>query len=166
MRINSSRISDRACIIFSPRRALTVVANSAGPKACPSSSSLPIPPPPPPPLDSSICSTSPSASSSLDHSCGSRSSFQNDSLTSRSVLSSGPSMSSLLCSRGGVLMCRCVCRLELEARDAIEWVDKNESCLEGWFVGIYAFFVCSLVQVRSSLVSILSASNGLLSSRN
>lgn len=43
-----------------------------------------------------------------------------------------------------------LCRLESEARDAIEWVDKNESCLEGWFVGIYAFFVCSLVQVSST----------------
>lgn len=31
---------------------------------------------------------------------------------------------------------------------AIEWVDKNESCLEGWFVGIYAFFISSLIQVR------------------
>lgn len=42
-------------------------------------------------------------------------------------------------------------QLEGEARDAIEWVDKNESCLEGWFVGIYAFFICSLVQVSHSL---------------
>lgn len=37
--------------------------------------------------------------------------------------------------------------LEQEARETIEWVDQNESCLEGWFVGLYSFFVCSLVQV-------------------
>lgn len=36
--------------------------------------------------------------------------------------------------------------VEAEAREAIEWVDKNESCLEGWFVGTYAFFICSLIQ--------------------
>jgi len=36
--------------------------------------------------------------------------------------------------------------VEAEARLAIEWVDKNESCLEGWFVGTYAFFICSLIQ--------------------
>jgi hypothetical protein len=39
-------------------------------------------------------------------------------------------------------------KLEEESRMAIEWVDKNESCLEGWFVGIYAFFISSLIQVR------------------
>lgn len=44
-------------------------------------------------------------------------------------------------------------KMESEARESIEWVDKNESCLEGWFVGIYAFFVCSLVQVRALRVS-------------
>lgn len=39
-------------------------------------------------------------------------------------------------------------RVEHAAREAIKWVDKNESCLEGWFVGTYSFFVCSLIQVR------------------
>lgn len=38
-------------------------------------------------------------------------------------------------------------QLEMEARQAIEWVDVNESCLEGWFVGLYSFFICALVQV-------------------
>lgn len=38
-------------------------------------------------------------------------------------------------------------KVETESREAIEWVDKNEHILEGWFVGIYSFFVCSLVQV-------------------
>ena len=41
-------------------------------------------------------------------------------------------------------------KLETEAREAIEWVDVNESSLEGWFVGLYSLFVCSLVQVRLS----------------
>lgn len=41
-------------------------------------------------------------------------------------------------------------KLEMEARQAIEWVDLNESCLEGWFVGLYSFFICALVQVSSS----------------
>lgn len=36
--------------------------------------------------------------------------------------------------------------VEGQARQAIEWVDKHESCLEGWFVGIYSFFICSLIQ--------------------
>jgi hypothetical protein len=36
--------------------------------------------------------------------------------------------------------------VEGQARQAIEWVDKHESCLEGWFVGTYSFFVCSLIQ--------------------
>lgn len=39
-------------------------------------------------------------------------------------------------------------KLDCESRAAIEWVDKNESCLEGWFVGIYAFFISSLIQVN------------------
>lgn len=38
-------------------------------------------------------------------------------------------------------------KVESESREAIQWVDKNEHILEGWFVGIYSFFVCSLVQV-------------------
>ncbi|GAA5976454.1 hypothetical protein JCM10908_005505 [Rhodotorula pacifica] len=41
--------------------------------------------------------------------------------------------------------------VEAEAREAIEWVDKNESCLEGWFVGTYAFFICSLIQYHSHI---------------
>ncbi|GAA6062132.1 hypothetical protein JCM10212_003167 [Sporobolomyces blumeae] len=41
--------------------------------------------------------------------------------------------------------------VEAEARQAIEWVDKHESCLEGWFVGIYAFFICSLIQYHSHI---------------
>ncbi|GJN87202.1 hypothetical protein Rhopal_000147-T1 [Rhodotorula paludigena] len=41
--------------------------------------------------------------------------------------------------------------VEHEARLAIEWVDKNESCLEGWFVGTYAFFICSLIQYHSHI---------------
>ncbi|GAA5835100.1 hypothetical protein JCM9279_007200 [Rhodotorula babjevae] len=41
--------------------------------------------------------------------------------------------------------------VEAEARLAIEWVDKNESCLEGWFVGTYAFFICSLIQYHSHI---------------
>jgi len=41
--------------------------------------------------------------------------------------------------------------VEKEAREAIEWVDKNESCLEGWFMGIYAHFLCSLIQYHSHI---------------
>ncbi|GAA6034873.1 hypothetical protein JCM8097_009343 [Rhodosporidiobolus ruineniae] len=41
--------------------------------------------------------------------------------------------------------------VETEAREAIEWVDKNESCLEGWFAGTYAFFICSLIQYHSHI---------------
>jgi hypothetical protein len=41
--------------------------------------------------------------------------------------------------------------VEAEAREAIEWVDKNESCLEGWFAGTYAFFICSLIQYHSHI---------------
>ncbi|CEQ41923.1 SPOSA6832_03680 [Sporobolomyces salmonicolor] len=41
--------------------------------------------------------------------------------------------------------------VETETREAIEWVDKHESCLEGWFVGIYAFFICSLIQYHSHI---------------
>lgn len=40
-------------------------------------------------------------------------------------------------------------KVETESREAIQWVDKNEHILEGWFVGIYSFFVCSLVQVSA-----------------
>lgn len=40
------------------------------------------------------------------------------------------------------------CGVEHAAREAIEWVDKNESVLEGWFPGTYSFFICSLIQVR------------------
>jgi len=36
--------------------------------------------------------------------------------------------------------------VESEARQAIEWVDKHESCLEGWMVAVYSFFICSLIQ--------------------
>lgn len=39
--------------------------------------------------------------------------------------------------------------VESEARQAIEWVDKHESCLEGWMVGIYSAFICSLIQCVS-----------------
>ncbi|ORY74320.1 fungal-specific transcription factor domain-domain-containing protein [Leucosporidium creatinivorum] len=42
-------------------------------------------------------------------------------------------------------------KVETESREAIEWVDKNEHILEGWFVGIYSFFVCSLVQYHSHI---------------
>ncbi|KAK4700690.1 hypothetical protein P7C70_g5556, partial [Phenoliferia sp. Uapishka_3] len=42
-------------------------------------------------------------------------------------------------------------RVERAAREAIEWVDKNESCLEGWFVGTYSFFVCSLIQYHGHI---------------
>lgn len=48
--------------------------------------------------------------------------------------------------------------VEAESREAIEWVDKNEQILEGWFVGIYSFFVCCLVQV--SLLSEPGEVNG------
>ncbi|GAA5839856.1 hypothetical protein JCM11251_001233 [Rhodosporidiobolus azoricus] len=41
--------------------------------------------------------------------------------------------------------------VEAEARKAIEWVDKHESCLEGWFAGTYAFFICSLIQYHSHI---------------
>ncbi|GAA5912172.1 Zn(II)2Cys6 transcription factor [Sporobolomyces salmoneus] len=41
--------------------------------------------------------------------------------------------------------------VEGQARQAIEWVDKHESCLEGWFVGIYSFFICSLIQYHSHI---------------
>ncbi|GAA6005579.1 hypothetical protein JCM11491_003690 [Sporobolomyces phaffii] len=41
--------------------------------------------------------------------------------------------------------------VEAEARQAIEWVDKHESCLEGWLVGIYSFFICSLIQYHSHI---------------
>ncbi|GAA5877751.1 hypothetical protein JCM16303_000225 [Sporobolomyces ruberrimus] len=41
--------------------------------------------------------------------------------------------------------------VESEARQAIEWVDKHESCLEGWLVGIYSFFICSLIQYHSHI---------------
>jgi hypothetical protein len=41
--------------------------------------------------------------------------------------------------------------VEAEAREAIEWVDKHESCLEGWFPGTYAFFICSLIQYHSHI---------------
>lgn len=41
-------------------------------------------------------------------------------------------------------------KLESEAREAIEWVDRNESCLEGWFVGLYSFFISALIQVSFS----------------
>ncbi|BGP14339.1 hypothetical protein JCM10213v2_002286 [Rhodosporidiobolus nylandii] len=41
--------------------------------------------------------------------------------------------------------------VEAEAREAIEWVDRNESCLEGWFAGTYAFFICSLIQYHSHI---------------
>ncbi len=41
--------------------------------------------------------------------------------------------------------------VEKEAREAIEWVDRNESCLEGWFMGIYAHFLCSLIQYHSHI---------------
>lgn len=40
-------------------------------------------------------------------------------------------------------------QLESEAREAIEWTDRNESCLEGWFFGIYGFFISALIQVSS-----------------
>ncbi|SCZ98232.1 BZ3500_MvSof-1268-A1-R1_Chr3-2g06236 [Microbotryum saponariae] len=42
-------------------------------------------------------------------------------------------------------------QLEAESREAIEWVDKNEAVLEGWFVGIYAFFIASLIQYHSHI---------------
>ncbi|KAM0754753.1 hypothetical protein T439DRAFT_120969 [Meredithblackwellia eburnea MCA 4105] len=41
--------------------------------------------------------------------------------------------------------------VETAAKEAIEWVDKNESCLEGWFVGTYSFFVCSLIQYHGHI---------------
>ncbi|GAA5892827.1 hypothetical protein JCM8208_004098 [Rhodotorula glutinis] len=52
--------------------------------------------------------------------------------------------------------------VETEARLAIEWVDKNESCLEGWFVGTYAFFICSLIQYHSHIRRRDSVSLGTL----
>ncbi|KAK4053439.1 hypothetical protein OIV83_001605 [Microbotryomycetes sp. JL201] len=42
-------------------------------------------------------------------------------------------------------------KVETESREAIEFVDKNEHVLEGWFVGIYGFFICSLVQYHSHI---------------
>ncbi|KAM0788470.1 hypothetical protein ACM66B_001603 [Microbotryomycetes sp. NB124-2] len=42
-------------------------------------------------------------------------------------------------------------KVETESREAIEFVDKNEQILEGWFVGIYGFFICSLVQYHSHI---------------
>ncbi|KAK4058473.1 hypothetical protein OIO90_000634 [Microbotryomycetes sp. JL221] len=42
-------------------------------------------------------------------------------------------------------------KVETESREAIEFVDKNEHILEGWFVGIYGFFICSLVQYHSHI---------------
>ncbi|GAA6000454.1 hypothetical protein JCM10207_008018 [Rhodosporidiobolus poonsookiae] len=41
--------------------------------------------------------------------------------------------------------------VEVEAREAIEWCDRNESALEGWFAGTYAFFICSLIQYHSHI---------------
>ncbi|GAA6051669.1 hypothetical protein JCM3770_001221 [Rhodotorula araucariae] len=52
--------------------------------------------------------------------------------------------------------------VEAESRLAIEWVDKNESCLEGWFVGTYAFFICSLIQYHSHIRRRDSVSLGTL----
>ncbi|KAI5480442.1 nitrogen assimilation transcription factor [Pseudohyphozyma bogoriensis] len=42
-------------------------------------------------------------------------------------------------------------KMEKESREAIEWVDRNEACLEGWFVGIYAFFIASLIMYHSHI---------------
>lgn len=52
-------------------------------------------------------------------------------------------------------------KMETEARESIEWVDQNESALEGWFVGLYSLFVCSLVQASRVL---LSRRRGILTS--
>lgn len=57
-------------------------------------------------------------------------------------------------------------KVEAESREAIEWVDKNEHILEGWFVSVYAFFICSLVQVRLHEPGPLSLSLALTRDRD
>lgn len=34
------------------------------------------------------------------------------------------------------------------SREAIDWIEKHEEVIESWIMGFYAFFICSLIQVR------------------
>ena len=41
--------------------------------------------------------------------------------------------------------------VEKSARDAILWVANNDSCLEGFFPGMYAFFIAALIQYHAHI---------------